>query len=322
MDRACMESLTNLLVTSHLNFPVSATGYDITSPEKAAAMTLFCFGSQLPYYQAAIIFGVSEFCLLKMMDIVIEGLFDLGNHLISWPKPEKYDDLVHDFDRIGKYFPNVVGAIDGMHVAISPRKGERIPYYNYKGFHSVHLQAICDSNMRFLDVFAGWPGRAHGARVFRASPWFHKMDSFFDNTNQNLCDTYHILADSAYPCLVNVIPAIKMFGNRRTQLNKKFNTHLASKRQVIERSFAKLVKRFARLVKLRSKHMDKNVRILYACCVLHNWCINAEDADDDFMEQPILLIRNDGNRGPPINQNFVQEAATKRAIIVNDVGLH
>ena len=52
-------------------------------------------------------------------------------------------------------FPNIIGAIDGCHIRISPRRNERNAYYNFKHYHSVHLQAVCSYDRKFTDIFVG-----------------------------------------------------------------------------------------------------------------------------------------------------------------------
>lgn len=83
-------------------------------------------------------------------------------------------------------FPNVVRALDGTYIPISGPTTFRDSYICRKGFPAIHLQAVCDSSLRFLDVFCGYPGS-----VFRISP--------FHDALQNLPGKYHLLGDSAYP---------------------------------------------------------------------------------------------------------------------------
>ena len=52
-------------------------------------------------------------------------------------------------------FPNIIGAIDGCHIRIAPRKSEKVAYYNFKHYHSVHLQAVCSFDRKFTDIFVG-----------------------------------------------------------------------------------------------------------------------------------------------------------------------
>ena len=66
-----------------------------------------------------------------------------------------YGIKIHGYTSIYSCFPNVIGCIDGCHVRIAPRKHERGPYFNFKKFHSVHLQAVCLYDQRFTDIFVG-----------------------------------------------------------------------------------------------------------------------------------------------------------------------
>lgn len=66
-------------------------------------------------------------------------------------------------------FPNVIGAIDCTHIAIkAPRDGEDA-YVNRKGVHTLNIQAVCDAEMRIVDVVAKWPGASHDSFIWRSS---------------------------------------------------------------------------------------------------------------------------------------------------------
>ena len=66
------------------------------------------------------------------------------------------------------------GAIDGTHIPIIAPTESRTVYVNRKGFHSVIVQAVVDSNYLFRDVVVGWPGSVHNARIFSNFAIFRK----------------------------------------------------------------------------------------------------------------------------------------------------
>ncbi len=47
-------------------------------------------------------------------------------------------------------------------------------YYNRKGWHSIVLQGTVDFRGLFIDLYVGWPGRVHDARVFSNSSLYRK----------------------------------------------------------------------------------------------------------------------------------------------------
>ena len=42
-------------------------------------------------------------------------------------------------------------------------------YRNRKGFFSINVQAVCDSDLKFTNIIARWPGSVHDSRIFNNS---------------------------------------------------------------------------------------------------------------------------------------------------------
>ena len=64
--------------------------------------------------------------------------------------------------------PNCVGTIDGSHIRIIRPNNYSTDYYNFKGYYSVLLQAVCDGNWN-LSLSCGHPGSIHDATMMRRS---------------------------------------------------------------------------------------------------------------------------------------------------------
>jgi hypothetical protein len=101
------------------------------------------------------LFGVCEATVYSLVRRITSAICtELMPEMIKWPRDHKVQQNVRDFkDRTG--FPGVIGAIDGSHISIKTPKDHPENYINRKRFHSIVLQAICDPNMHFIDVFCG-----------------------------------------------------------------------------------------------------------------------------------------------------------------------
>ena len=123
---------------------------------KAVAITVAFLGSQLPYKQLSYFFGVFEYAFIRTTEYVMKLMKDKSQLIIKWPEKKDYADIAADFNsKRLRCFPNVIGCIDGCHIRIAAKKNERGPYYNYKRFHSVHLQVVCLNDRKFTDIFVG-----------------------------------------------------------------------------------------------------------------------------------------------------------------------
>ena len=72
------------------------------------------------------------------MDALIANL----HQIIRWPKPCEFEEFASEFEKVGRLFPNIIGAINGLHLEIELTE-ECIfepSFINYKQFHSLHLQ--------------------------------------------------------------------------------------------------------------------------------------------------------------------------------------
>ena len=114
--------------------------------------------------------------------------------------------------------------------------------------------------------------------------------------NLRIDETYHIITDSAYPMSNHLMAPFKSRGKTLSDVEKKFNTHLASKRSVIERAFGLLGVRFPRITHLTCRSNSKRINMVVAACVLHKWCLSEDDDDEsafDFLDMELETDVND-----------------------------
>ena len=144
-------------------------GKPSVSLDKQLAMTLHFLGTaECTFHDLCNLFGVSKSTWHKIIRRVCRSLRALTPGVMKWPTTGEVPGMMQKF--AARHFPNVVGAVDGTHIAIKPPLDRQDAYANHLKYHSMLLQVICDADMFFLDCYTGWPGSVHDTRVFRNSP--------------------------------------------------------------------------------------------------------------------------------------------------------
>lgn len=154
---------------------------------------------------------------------------------------------------------------------------------------SLTLQGICDSKLRFLDVYTGIPSKIHDARILKLS--------FIGAELPSLCSPkYYILGDSAYSIREYLLTPYRDYGNL-SESERKFNLNFCRTRVKIENAFSLLKNRFRQLIRLDFHSVETMAKFIMACCVLHNICINMDDSPPDDFEE-IVSSESDNNDDP------------------------
>jgi hypothetical protein len=176
----------------------------------------------------------------------------------------------------GKGIPFIIGAVDGSHIPIRAPPGRRRGqgFVNRKGWHSLVLQGIVDHKGRFTDVYTGWAGSVHDARVYKHSKIFERFE-------QGEFGNYALLGDAGYP--LNSFTLIPYIHNGHLMSHQKyFNEKHSSTRGIVERAFGQLKLRFRCLARGIETNVHTATAIIVACCILHNFCIEEKD---NFVEE-------------------------------------
>ncbi|XP_063931351.1 putative nuclease HARBI1 [Zophobas morio] len=188
-------------------------------------------------------------------------------------------------------FPKVIGALDCTHVKILSPGGEQAERFrNRKGYFSINVQGVCDSELKIINIIARWPGSVHDSTIFNDSPLCADLAS-------GVYGTDFVLGDNGYPCRSYLLTPLL---NPRNRMERAYNAAHKASRNCIERCFGVLKRRFPCLSRGLNMKLQSTLHIIVACAVLHNICILEKDAffegeDQDVDEDPELHIFNNEN---------------------------
>jgi hypothetical protein len=178
--------------------------------------------------------------------------------------------------------PGVVGAIDGCHIVLNCPAEGKANYYNYKGSHSMLLIAVCDFDLRFINVSHGYTGRYNDVQAVKYSALYDHFEEKYTHgmhDNHKMIPGGMILGDAAFPSkpwLMTPYKYMDRLNVTSTEYDQKFiyNFRHSSGRMVIEQAFGLLKGKWAILSNNRyHRHMDEFQVTLNACILLHNFLL-------------------------------------------------
>ncbi|XP_058079801.1 uncharacterized protein LOC131228000 [Magnolia sinica] len=204
----------------------------------------------------------------KALDAVV-GLYP---NFVKLPSAETPPEILSN-PKWSTYFQDCIGAIDGIHVPAYVPALESATYRNRKGILSQNVMVACTFDMKFVYVLAGWEGSVSDARILH-STLTHTTDRFTIPQGK-----YHIV-DAGYAHLPGFMASyrgvqyhLNEYHTGRNPTNKKelFNYQHTQLRNVIERIFGVLKARFSILKSAPPYNLNTQVKIVIACCMLHNF---------------------------------------------------
>lgn len=148
----------------------------------------------------------------------------------------------------------IVGALDGKHVSIRKPKESGSLWYNYKGFFSMVLLAICDARYCFSYIDVGEYGSNNDSDILKNS----KMGQKFEYNMLDIPEAkflpeselevpHFLVGDEIFP-LKNWLMRLHSGKALINEERKFFNYRLSRARRTIENTFGILVARFSILV--------------------------------------------------------------------------
>ena len=143
---------------------------DTISPAERIVLTLHYLSTGDSQQLQSFAFRIGRSTVCHIIQETCEGIWK-ALHAVYLKCPQSHDEwkaITEDFETEWN-FPYCLGALDGKHIAIDCPKNGGSNYFNYKGFNSMVLMAICDSKYCFTFVDIGGYGRNNDAAIFSQS---------------------------------------------------------------------------------------------------------------------------------------------------------
>ncbi|XP_072151435.1 protein ALP1-like [Setaria viridis] len=256
MSRELFDRLHDLLVQS---YGLKSTSK--SSSVEALGMFLWMVGAPQSVRQAENRLERSLETVHRNFDKVLKCIIKLATDIIKPLDPEFR--TMHRRLQNPRFFPhfnNCIGAIDGTHIPVVVSSNKVVQHLCRKGFTTQNVLAVCDFDLRFTFVLAGWPGSVHDMRVFNDA-----TDKYKDKFPHPPPGKFY-LVDSGYPNRPGYLSPYKgtkyhlpefRQGPMPKGMKETFNFAHASLRNCVERSFGVLKMKWRILLKVPSYPMPK-----------------------------------------------------------------
>ncbi|XP_014517225.1 putative nuclease HARBI1 [Vigna radiata var. radiata] len=189
-------------------------------------------------------------------------------------------------NRFYPYFKDCLGAMDGTHVLVKVPRSDAPRFRGRKDWPTQNVFVACDFDMKFTYVLARWEGIASDSRILKNS--LNRDDPLvIPQGKYYLSDAGFMLKSTVLTPYRGVRYHIKEYTRRGPQnAHKLFNHRHSSLRNVIERTFGVLKKRFPIIASGTEPHYDLETmtEIILACCILHNF-LRSVDNDDSLLDE-------------------------------------
>ncbi|XP_026395767.1 putative nuclease HARBI1 [Papaver somniferum] len=260
----------------------------------------------------------------RHFNAVLDVIVQLADDFLQPAGPSTPDEI-RENPRFYPYFKNCIGAIDGTHMPAMVSEDEQPIYRKRKGFISQNVLVACSFDLQFQYVLAGWEGSAHDGRI---------LDSSLTRSDKLIVpEGKYYLGDAGFsltPSFITPYRGVRYHlkeygGNRPKDAKELFNLRHSSLRNVIERVIGILKRRFTILQVQPQYPYESQVKIVLACCIIHNHirreCINDLFLDDGGVvpvQETEPEVPEDNNEGVRLGRNREQDLASELRTSIAD----
>lgn len=259
------------ITKEHTNFRVPI------SPDQRLVVTLRYLATGQTQQSLSFEYRIGKSTLSYILAETSQAIYDSlkGDFLKSPSSKEEWKNIAQGFENEWD-FPHCIGSIDGKHIRVECPKLTGTYYYNYKGFYSIILLAICDSKYCFTCFDLGQYGSNNDCGVLANSIMGAKLENGeFDvppPSSYKSCSfdplPYFLVGDEIFPLKTWLM---RPFPGQLSHSQKIFNYRLSRCRRTIENAFGVLSARWRIFhTPIRAK-IENAEKFTLSCLSLHNY---------------------------------------------------
>ncbi|XP_025621643.1 protein ANTAGONIST OF LIKE HETEROCHROMATIN PROTEIN 1-like [Arachis hypogaea] len=207
----------------------------------------------------------------KYFNKVLKAIIRMQKLLFAKASPVEEDCI----DPTWRKFKGCLGALNGIYIEVTVPESDKSRYRTRKGKICTNVLGVCNREMSFVYVLSGWEGSASDSRILRDAITrgnYYLVDAGYTNGPRFLAPykgtRYHVREWAQ--------------GTRAPRnYQEYFNRKHSSARNVIERCFGLLKKRWSILRSPSFYPIKTQNQIIIACCLLQNFIRKNMDMDPE-----------------------------------------
>ncbi|KAK1406762.1 hypothetical protein QVD17_38370 [Tagetes erecta] len=255
--------------------------------EEKLAMFLIVVGHNERFRMVKRRFQHSTETIHRCFHEVLNAMMNFAREVIVPTSNNAITNISERHRKLKQIFPGAIGALDGTLIHASIPVDQQTCYRGRgKGECFQNVLGICDFDMIFTFVWAGWEGIAHDSRVLKEVAFnptsnfpFPQPDKYY------LCDAAYTNTRGFMTPYRNTRYWLADFRRQRALTKEeRFNHAHAKLRNVIERAYGVLKARFPILKQMAPFPFSIQRDIVIACFAVHNFIRKYNIHDQLFMD--------------------------------------
>ncbi|KAL2319923.1 hypothetical protein Fmac_028892 [Flemingia macrophylla] len=290
--------------------------------EEQVAKFLHIVGHNVKNRTVSFFFHRSGETVSRHFHNVLNAIIMLEGEFLVQPSGIDVQPYIQNNSRFYPYFKDCLGAIDGTHVQVKVPTSDAPRFRGRKDWPTQNVFAACDFDMKFTYVLGGWEGTTSDSRILkdalsRQDPLIIPQGKYY------LGDAGFMLKRQILTPYRGVRYHLKEYSRRGPHNHRElFNHRHSSLRNVIERTFGVLKKRFPIIASGTEPHYSLNTmtNIILACCILHNF-LRGFDNDDSLLAEVDreLMEEEVDTMSTQVREEDYREGSNLRDSIANEM---